>query len=237
MASLLPIAPLIFAVCLTPGFAQTGPAGHWDGALQVPDHEVSIAVDLARDDKGAWIGTFSQTAQNVTVPLADVKVDDKSVKFRVPGYGPSAPAFDCVLETSSSLRCTVAAGGGSFPAPMKRTGEAKIELPKAGTAVAAEFEGAWEGSVDTPNGSVRLVVHFKNQPDKTVVATLDSPDQNASDLPLTDVVQQGSALEFQLRLANGGFKGALNKEATQIVGEWSQGGGSTPLVLKKSQPK
>ena len=236
MASLLRVAPLIFAVCLTPCFAQTGPAGHWDGALQLPDREVSIALDLARNDKGAWVGTFTQTAQNVTLPLTDIKIDDKSAKFRV-AAGASAPDFDCALESSTSMRCTVAAGGGSLTAPMKRTGEAKVELPKANTAVAAEFEGNWEGAIDTPNGSLRIVVHFKNQPDKTVVATLDSPDQNASDLPLTDVVQQGSALEFQLRLAGGGFKGALNKEATQIVGEWSQGGGSTPLVLKKSQPK
>ena len=68
-------------------------------------------------------------------------------------------------------------------------------------------------------------------------ATLDSLDQNSTDLPLTDVVQNGSAVEFQLKLVNGGFKGTLNKEATQLAGEWTQGGSSLPLTLKKSPSK
>jgi hypothetical protein len=80
-------------------------------------------------------------------------------------------------------------------------------------------------------------VHFKNQPDKTVKATLDSLDQNSMDLPLTDVVQKGPAIEFQLRLVNGGYKGTLNKESTQLAGEWSQSGSSMPLTLKKSPSK
>jgi hypothetical protein len=66
---------------------------------------------------------------------------------------------------------------------------------------------------------------------------MDSLDQNSLDLPLTDVVQKASAVEFQLRLVNGGFKGTLNKEATQIAGEWSQGSSSLPLTLKKSPSK
>jgi hypothetical protein len=56
-------------------------------------------------------------------------------------------------------------------------------------------------------------------------------------LPLADVVQKGSAVEFQLPLVNGGYKGTLNKEATQMAGDWSQGGASLPLILKKSPAK
>jgi hypothetical protein len=78
---------------------------------------------------------------------------------------------------------------------------------------------------------------LKNQPDKTVKGTLDSLDQNAMDLPLTDVVQKGSAVEFLLSLVNGAYKGTLNKDATQMEGEWSQGGVSLPLILKKAAAK
>jgi hypothetical protein len=119
---------------------------------------------------------------------------------------------------------------------MKGTGEAKVELPKSSPAVSGELEGNWEGILDTPNGPLKIVVHFKNQ-DKTVKATMDSPDQGSMDLPLTDVVQKGSAVAFQLRLVNGGYTGTLNKESTQLAGEWSQGGNSLPLTLKKSPSK
>lgn len=218
-------------------FAQTGPAGHWEGALKLPDRDVQIAVDLTKDNKDAWIGAVTQGAQSTQgVPLADIKVEDKSVKFRVSAGG-NAPSFDCTLESATALRCTLTGPGGSLDFTLQRTGEAKVNLPKPSPAVTAELEGNWEGAVETPNGSLRLVVHFKNQPDKSVRATMDSLDQGATDLPLTDVLQKDAAVEFQLRMANGAYKGTMNKEATQITGDWTQGGGSTPLLLKKSTPK
>jgi hypothetical protein len=237
MTSRLRLATLICAI-LPAAFAQTGPAGHWEGTLQVPNREIQIVVDLAQDAKGLWIGAFSQGNQNApSVPLADIKVDDKNVKFRIAAGGSNAPDFDCSVENPGSMRCTLTTPGGTLTSTLKRTGEAKVDLPKSSAAVSAELEGNWEGALDTPNGSLKLVVHFKNQPDKTVKATLDSPDQNSMDLPLTDVVQNGTAVAFQLRLVNGGFKGTLNKEATQLAGEWSQGGNSLPLTLKKSPAK
>src|SRR5690242_12945028 len=99
MSPRLHLAPLICAF-LAPAFAQSGAAGHWEGTLQVPDREIKITVDLGQDAKGAWIGAFSQATQNVNnVALADIKVDDKSVKFRIAAGGSSSPAFDCSLET------------------------------------------------------------------------------------------------------------------------------------------
>lgn len=203
--------------------------------MRLPDREIQIAVDLGQDDKGAWGGTFAQLTQNVqNVPLAGLKVDGKSVKFRIAAGGSNAPDFDCSLDGPGSMNCTLTTPNGSVNVSMKRTGDAKIDLPKSSAAVAGEFEGDWEGAVETPNGPVRLTVHFRNQADKTVKATLDNPDQNAVDLPLSDVVQKGSGIEFRLRMVNGGYKGTMNKEATQLTGEWSQGGASVPLNLKKS---
>lgn len=237
MISRLHIAPLICA-SLAAAFAQAGPAGHWEGAVQLPDRELQITVDLTKDDKGAWIGTFAQTTQNVrNLALADIKVDDKSVKFRIAAGGSNAPSFDCSLENPTAMKCTMTTPAGSVTSAMKRTGEAKVDLPKSSPAVSPELEGTWEGSIETPNGVLRLSVHFTNQPDKTVKATMDSLDQNSMDLPLTDVVQKGPAVEFQLPLVNGGYKGTLNKEGTQLAGEWSQGGNSLPLTLKKSPSK
>ncbi len=171
------------------------------------------------------------------MPLADIKVADKNVKFRLAVGGANAPDFDCKLEAQASMPCTVNTPGGALTTTLKRTGEAKVELPKASPAVSPELEGNWEGALETPGGTLRLVVHFKNQPDKTVKATMDSLDQNSTDLPLTDVVQNGTAVEFQLKLVNGSYKGTLNKEATQLAGEWTQGGSSLPLTLKKSPSK
>jgi uncharacterized protein YciI len=113
----------------------------------------------------------------------------------------------------------------------------KVEVQKANPAVSAELEGDWEGTIDAMGHSLRVAVHFKNQPDQTVKATLDSPDQGATGLALSDVVQKGSSIEFQLRMAKGSYKGELNKEATLITGQWTQGGNPSPLNLKRVTAK
>jgi hypothetical protein len=232
MRSLIALLPLTCAL-----FAQTGPAGHWEGNIQTPDREVQITLDLAKDDKGAWTGSFADVSRNATgLPIEAVKTDGKKLTFRL-ALGANAPDFDCTLESAAAMNCTVNGPGGSVSGSLKRTGEAKIEKPKANPAVSKELEGNWEGSLDTPNGTLRIAVHFKNQPDNTVQATLDSLDQNSMGLPLNDVTQKDFTVEFFLRIAGGSYKGTLNKEGTQMVGDWTQGGGSLPLTLKKAAAK
>jgi uncharacterized protein YciI len=109
--------------------------------------------------------------------------------------------------------------------------------PKTSAAVSADLEGDWEGAIGVMDRSLRVIVHFRNQPDKTVKATLDSPDQKIGDLPLTEVAQKDSRVEFQLRQVNGSYRGVLNKEGNQLVGEWTQSGNSAPLTLKKAVAK
>ncbi len=233
MRSLIALLPLTCAL-----FAQTGPAGHWEGNIQLPDREFQVTLDLAKDDKGAWAGTFANISQNATgLPIEAVKLDGNKLTFRLGVGGANAPDFNCTVESATAMNCIVNGPGGSVSGSLKRTGEAKIEKQKASAAVSKELEGDWEGALDTPNGTLRLAVHFKNQPDKTVQATIDSLDQNAMGLPLADVTQKDSSVEFFLRIAGGSFKGTLNKEGTQMVGEWSQGGGSLPLTLKKAAAK
>jgi hypothetical protein len=122
--------------------------------------------------------------------------------------------------------------------PVRVVFEKPAEAPKASPAVSAELEGDWEGAISMMGGSgLKVIVHFKNQPDKTVKATLDSPDQGATGLALTDVVQKGASVEFQFRGAKGAYKGELNPEGTQIAGQWTQAGNATPLNLKKATTK
>jgi uncharacterized protein len=80
---------------------------------------------------------------------------------------------------------------------------------------------------------LRTAVHIKNQPDKTVKATFDSPDQNAFGLPLVEIVQKDNAIELQLKIAQGTYKGTLSADGTELTGEFAQRGMTLPLKLKK----
>ena len=123
----------------------------------------------------------------------------------------------------------------SQPVEFKRTGEAKVELIPASPAVSKELDGDWEGSLKMGNGAFPMVFHLKNQPDKTVMETFDTG--NATDLPLNDVKQTGQKVEFGMRIAHGAFQGTLNKEGTELAGQFTHEENSVPLTLrKKSAP-
>lgn len=95
------------------------------------------------------------------------------------------------------------------------------------------IEGDWMGTLDTPGGKLRVVVHVSRSSEGALAGMLDSPDQGAFGLHLQDVAFEGSEFRFALKVAGASFKGALNEAGAEIAGTFTQGG-DMPLVLKKS---
>jgi hypothetical protein len=97
---------------------------------------------------------------------------------------------------------------------------------------AVPVAGSWEGTLDAMGTTIRIGVAITRQTDGTLTATMDSPDQGAYGLPLSDVTFAGGVLRFALKAANGSFEGTLNAAGSEIAGTWTQAG-ALPLTLKK----
>jgi hypothetical protein len=207
-----------------------GPGGHWEADIKEDGPQpMRVTLDLAKSAKSEWIASMGLPSANKTgLVVKDLAVNGKSVKF-VALELMSAP-FDLTLGPDGNMKGTIS-GPGSQPVEFKRTGKAKVELIPASPAVSKELEGDWEGSLKSPNGAFRMVFHFKNQPDKTVMTTFDTA--NATNLPLNDVKQTGQNVEFGMRIAHGTFQGTLNKKGTELVGQFTHEANSVPLTLRK----
>ena len=215
-------------------WAQAGPDGHWEGTLKVDNRQVGLSLDLAKNEKAEWIASMGMPSENATgLVVKDLAVSGKSVKFMAVELMMSI--CDLTLTADGKLAGTITnPRGGPMPIEFKRTGEAKVALPSASPAVSKELEGDWEGSLQGPDGALHpLVFHFKNLPDKTVAATMDSPDRNAVAMPLNDVKQTGQKVEIGLKIAQSSFQGSLNKEGTELTLQMIQGAHSLPVTLRK----
>ncbi|WP_321476420.1 hypothetical protein [uncultured Paludibaculum sp.] len=220
---------VVFLIAVALAFGQ---GGRWDGTLQAGGQELQIGLDLVKDEKGIWAGTFSQNPPGIRdVPVVDLKVEETAVTFHM--VSSSGPEFVCKLGSADAMTCTLTAPGRTINFDLKRTGEGKVVAQKASPAVSKELEGDWEGNLETPGGTLKIVMHFKNQADGTVKATLDSPVQGANGMSMTDIAQMGPAVECKVPVVNGSYKGTFNKESTEISGEWSQGGAALALVMRK----
>jgi len=213
-------------------WAQAGPDGHWVGTLTADGREVGLSLDLAKNEKAEWIASMGVPSENAMgLYVKDLAVSGKSVKFMAVDLLMST--VDLTLGPDGKLAGTITGQrGGPMPIEFKRTGEAKVALPAASPAVSKELEGDWEGSLQGPNGELLpMVFHFKNLPDKTVAATMDSPARNVVGMPLNDVKQTGQKVEIGLK--GGSFQGSLNKEGTELALQMIRGAVSLPVTLRK----
>jgi hypothetical protein len=94
--------------------------------------------------------------------------------------------------------------------------------------------GDWEGTLDAgAQGKLRVVLHVTQVKDGSLSATMDSPDQNATGIPVTTITYKEPALHFESKPIEGSYDGKMNKENTEIAGDWSQGGATLSLVFKR----
>jgi hypothetical protein len=216
----------------SPVLAQATAAGHWEGSFNAEGREIGLGLDLAQNAKAEWVASMSMPAANATgLVVTDVVVTGRSVKFT--GVELMMAKFDLTLGVDGKLKGTLSNAQSSVPIEFRRTGEAKVELIAASPAVSREFEGDWEGAIETGGAPFRLVFHFHNLPNGTVAATIDSPNMGAVGVPLNDVKQTGRGLEFGIKVAHGRFQGTLNREGTEIIGQFSHEQNSAPMTLRK----
>lgn len=217
-----------------PLFGQSTPgSGHWEGVIQLPDNEVAIEVDLAKTNEG-WVGTLKSSQQKMKAPLEKIAAKENSVSFAIKGV-PGNPAFQGTLSADGkSISGNFTQGERSFTFKLTRTGDAKIEAPAKSTPVSKEFEGRWEGTLDVGERQLKLALKLANQPDGTAAGSIISVDQGGAEIPITTITQKGSNLKLDIEMIGGSYTGDLNKEGTELSGQWSQGPGTFPLTFKRA---
>ncbi len=93
--------------------------------------------------------------------------------------------------------------------------------------------GDWEGKLDTGNGSLRVVLHVSQAADGKFAATLDSPDQGATGIPIDPLTYKEPDLHFAIESLQSTYDGKMSHDNSEITGEWKQSGLTLALVFKR----
>jgi|WetSurMetagenome_2_1015567.scaffolds.fasta_scaffold54298_2 uncharacterized protein len=92
--------------------------------------------------------------------------------------------------------------------------------------------GSWMGKLTTNGIDLRLVFNLKLNDKDSLVATADSPDQGAKNIPLGRVIINNKKLIIQAPTLMGEYNGTITGDST-IDGTWTQRGASFTVNLKK----
>jgi hypothetical protein len=213
------------------------PSGHWEGTIKAPKQDVGITVDLAKNDKQAWIGSLDVNLPNAPkgIPIENVAVSGEDVSFDIT-IGAKSTFKGKLNAEAKTLAGTAKGPEGEVKFELKRTGEAKVQLPPPSTPITKDLEGNWEGTLQAKDQTYRLLAAFRTGPDGKGAGNLVSIDQGGIDIPITYVMQEGDKVTFEIKAIAGKYVGKLNETKIDIVGEWTQGPITLPLTLKKQKP-
>ncbi len=91
-----------------------------------------------------------------------------------------------------------------------------------------DITGEWNGMLEAMQ--LRIVIHIENL-EKTYQATLDSPDQGATGIPVTETIFENNELRLTMENLNASFSGTYDDE--KISGTFTQNGFEIPLILQR----
>jgi len=121
-------------------------SGRWEGTTQIPDNELNLIVDLAKEN-GVWVGSIIVPGLGLKgVPLTDINVQPSDVNFALKG----ALGIQLKLRLDANNRLTgdFEQAGNRAPATLQKTGPPQVEYPPRNTSVAKELEGEWKGDYE-----------------------------------------------------------------------------------------
>lgn len=108
-----------------------------------------------------------------------------------------------------------------------------IGLSCSSALSAQDISGTWNGKLTVPTGTLTIVFHINPTGQGEYTATLDSPDQGATNIKTQMTTFKDSILTIQIPLINASYKGKLSNDHS-ITGTFTQGI-PIPLNLKKGE--
>ena len=95
-----------------------------------------------------------------------------------------------------------------------------------------DIEGSWSGKLREAGMDLRMVFNFAMTEADTIKATLDSPDQNATGIPMGRVTLADDSLFVEAPMIRGRYAGKVSGDSL-ITGTWTQLGKNYTIDLRR----
>jgi len=217
MRTLIPIAVLAATTILAARAQDI--TGDWQGTLKpAPVVELHLLLHISKANDGTLKASMDSLDQGAMgIAISTIAFKDSTLTFTSAEIDGS---YQGKLNADVSLIEGTWTQGASFP----------LKLTRA--VKPSEVDGAWEGTLDVGQ-KLRLILHLTTTKEG-LAATLDSPDQGAAGIAGTGVKRDGVLLTVEIANIGAKYEGTIAKDYSAIDGTFSQGGGTFPLVLKRT---
>ena len=221
---------------------EPSPQGRWEGRIETPGQPLEVIVDLVHGGGDEWRGEIDIPAQGAKdFRLSKVKVDGPKISFSMQGI-PGNPVFKGKLsKNGEKIFGDFSQGGAHLSFLLKRGSESPDVPAKKAAAVIPDgvpgdgLEGIWLGVLNPGPITLRLLFKISKSEDGSLSGTIDSIDQGAEGLNISRIRIDGNSVRLKLKEPIAEFEGTISEDGSQITGEWRQGSGVLPLIMKRQE--
>jgi len=214
-------------------------AGPWAGKLTIGKVELRLVLKVAKSPDGSYTATIDSPDQGAKdIPVTSILYNDPALQLELEGL---AAAFRGSLNKGATeISGNWEQGGGTLPLVFRRT---RLTPPSAAATEQSfaftkgskpDIRGYWKGELDVQGVKLRLALKIARAVDGTYSGTMDSLDQGARDIPITTLAFKSPTVKLDWKLLNASFEGKMNKDSTQMSGNWTQGPRTFPLVFERT---
>jgi hypothetical protein len=204
-------------------------AGDWQGTLNAGGTDLRLVLHVTKAADGSLKATLDSVDQGANgIPVSSISLKNSKLSL---GVDAVHGTYEGTVAADGKTISGTWSQGQALPLDFKRT-TAPIKTEQHKPAKPSDIDGTWMGTLDTGALKLRVVFHIVNTEDG-LTATMDSPDQGMKGMETSLVTRDGSSLKIEAKKINGTFEGKIDTNLSTIDGNWSQGGGTLPLVLKK----
>lgn len=207
-------------------------SGDWKGVLDTGMGQLHLVLHITKSADGKLGATLDSPDQGPDangIPVASVTLKDSKLSLDVAAVHGT---YDGIIAVDGQSIKGTWSQGQALPLEFKRGAAVVAAKSDAPAAKPSDIDGAWMGTLEMGSMKLRVVFHIVNSADG-LTATLDSPDQGANGIPTSSVTRHGASLKIEVKRVLGAFDGKIAADLSSIDGTWSQGGNTTPLVLKR----
>ncbi len=203
--------------------------GEWSGALKTQNIAITLVLRFNPAGDGNLRAVMDVPEQGVKDwEATDLVLDDGHFSLRVPRAaldikGDLKDGQITGQTTQFGVVTPVTLKKGKYVAPVVH-----LQVP---TATRDQIKGRWSGIL----GPIKVVVRFESDAQGRTLGFFDSPDQNISGIPITEVALNGT--RFSFGIAGYGAKYTGDLAGARITGEWMQLGMPNPAPLTLTREK
>ncbi len=208
-----------------------GVQGEWEGELVVGEARMKLVLHVSGEKGRELRARLDSPEQSVYgMEASAVSQAQGILRFEIASVGAS---FEGKLGADGrSMTGAWKQAGQSFPLVFHR--QSGNSAGKKPVDAISQLEGTWQGAFQNGNMRYRLQLHVTHDEEKKLSGTLDSLDQGANGLPMSELSERNGAVHFEIAMVTGVYEGTMNAAHNAIAGKWSQNQDTVALEFKRS---